>query len=55
METIPEEIISRPSLLLRIIKAIRCKMSCCSGSSCQLGEFDEKPHPAVETRDFEEY
>jgi len=54
METIGEEILSRPSLIVRIIKAIKCKFKCCSGSSCVVGEYEEKPHPAVETRDFEE-
>lgn len=54
MEVIHEEITSRPSLLIRLIKAIKCKWSCCSGSSCQIGDYDEKPHPSVETRDFEE-
>jgi len=54
MEVIHEEIASRPSLIVRLLKAIKCKMTCCSGSSCQFGDYEEKPHPAVETRDFEE-
>ena len=40
METIGEEILSRPSLIVRIIKAIKCKFKCCSGSSCQVGEYE---------------
>jgi len=53
METISEEVLTRPSLIIRIIKAIKCKFKCCSGSSCQLGEYDE-PHPAVTTKDFDD-
>ena len=50
---VEDEVIKKLPLILRIIKAIRCKFKCCSGSSCELGQ--EEPHPAVETRDFEEY
>jgi hypothetical protein len=53
METISEEIITKPSLLVKILKAIKCKMTCCSGSSCQVGEYQEA-HPAVSTKRFSE-
>ena len=48
------EVVKKLPLIIRIIKHIKCKFKCCSGSQCQLGEYDEEPHPAVETRDFED-
>ena len=42
MEVVGAEVAKRPSLIIRIIKAIKCKFKCCSGSSCQIGDYDEK-------------
>ncbi len=40
--------------IISVIKALKCKFKCCSGTSCQLGEYPESGDPNVETRDFEE-
>lgn len=50
-----DEIVKKLPLIIRAIQAIKCKFKCCSGSSCQMGEYDEEPHPAVETRDFDDF
>jgi hypothetical protein len=41
--------------LIALIKALKCKSKCCSGSSCQLGDYQEPDDPNVETRDFEDF
>lgn len=36
------EVIKKPGILIRLIKAIKCKSKCCSGSSCQIGDYEDK-------------
>ena len=36
-----EEPEKKAKLIVRIIKAIKCRCKCCSGSSCQVGDYSE--------------
>ncbi len=37
-----ELVIKKTSLILRILKKIKCKFVCCSHSSCSINEEDKK-------------
>lgn len=41
--------------IITLLKALKCKSTCCSGSSCQFGDYQEPDDPNVETRDFEDF
>lgn len=41
MDDETELVVKKTSLILRILKKIRCKFVCCSHSSCSINEEDE--------------